>query len=245
MEENELQKVVGIVSWLPDNDTRETRIHDLCRLLSQINHLWSFMHIYIYAQNWDDVIIAQVEALYQNVHLKKVAGRPGILKARRELRKWLLSTDAQYFILFDDDANISSTNWAEERLLQLMDQNPNGWAFSKHFLPGQKPAKYNPFAHSQLNLCCLSRYIFEKEDFPHFDPEKSEAFEDRVYSMTLWCKYPELEFEIPYDIYCTHFKSGNPSTWSQAKKYDWKRMRANTDVIERGLLDLYKGKKSQ
>ena len=126
-----------------------------------------------------------------------------------------------------------------------MDEHPNGWTFSKHFLPGQEPAKYNPFAHSQLNLCCLSRYIFEKEDFPAFNPEKSEGFEDRIFSMTLLCKYPELQYDLPYDIYCKHFRSGNPSTWAHREKHDWKRMRANTDVIEKGLIDLYKHKKSQ
>ena len=240
-----MNAIVGIVSWLPDNKTRDTRFKDLCNLLTQINELWPNMPILIYAQNWNKDNKAYIILNYSNITIHAVEGRPGILKARKTLRKLLLATDNDYFVLFDDDAIIETTPEAAAQFITLMNEHPHGWAFSKHFLPGQEPAKYNPFAHSQLNLCCLSRYIFEKEDLPNFDPEKSEAFEDRIYSMTLLCKYPELEFEIPYDIYCKHFKSGNPSTWSQAKKYDWKRMRANTDVIEKGLMDLYKSKKSQ
>lgn len=63
-----------------------------------------------------------------------------------------------------------------------------------------------------MSLCCLSRYIFAKEDFPNVDPEQSEAFEDRIYSMTIYCKYPELQFKIPYEIYSDHFRNGHPST---------------------------------
>lgn len=240
-----MKKVVGIVSWLPNNSDRSTRFSDLCRLLNQINKLWPEMPIVIYAQNWDAVSAQKVRNWYKNIQLQLIDGRPGILKARKALRKTLLATDGDYFILFDDDANIETTPEAAEQFIKLMDEHPNGWAFSKHFLPGQEPAKYNPFAHSQLNLCCLSRYIFEKEDLPNFDPEKSEGFEDRIFSMTLLCKYPELRYDLPYDIYCKHFRSGNPSTWAHYKQHNWKRMRENTNVIEKGLMDLYQRKKSQ
>ncbi len=108
------------------------------------------------------------------------------------LREYLLQSTADYFMLFDDDAIIEDEADGHNEILKLMDEHPNGWAFSTHFVNGTKPAKYNPFAQSQLNLCCLSRYIFEQEDFPNIDPEKSEGFEDSIFSVTLLCKYPEL-----------------------------------------------------
>lgn len=50
----------------------------------------------------------------------------GILRARKALRKWLLSTDGDYFMLFDDDADIKCSNHANELLVQMMRDHPQG-----------------------------------------------------------------------------------------------------------------------
>ncbi len=239
-----MKKVIGIVSWLPNNSDHTARFQRVKRLIKQLQELFPTIPVVVLAQNWLAEEQLYIKSLHNNVTIHATVERLGILKARKQLRQYLLATSYDYFILFDDDAIIVD-NGGKEELLRLIDANPIGWAFSTHQKDGLPPAKYNPFSHSQLNLCCLSRYIFEKEDFPNVDPEKSEGFEDRIYSMTLLCKYPFLRFSIPETIYCDHFKNEQeptPSTWARRKKYNWKKMRANTEKIEEGLMKQYEFK---
>ena len=80
-------------------------------------------------------------------------------------------------------------NGAHLKIYDLLKQNPKGWSFSRHHRQGHNPNKYNPFCDSQLNFAFISRYVLEREDFPDVNPEKGEGFEDRIYSMILYCKY--------------------------------------------------------
>lgn len=233
--------IVGIPSWLPMDCNRSVRFNALLSLLKQINTLWPWMHICIYAQNWDEFSYAKVLNSFQNVQIKVVTGRPGILKARKELRKWLLSTHGDYFLLFDDDAHIVNKNDAHLKIYDLLKQNPKGWSFSRHHRQGHNPNKYNPFCDSQLNFAFISRYVLEREDFPDVNPEKGEGFEDRIYSMTLYCKYYDTYWEQPFeDLYSDHFHNGGPSTWAKMRKYPWKQMQENTNKIEYSLITQYK-----
>lgn len=244
-----MTKIIGIVSWLPSEEPdRTARFERVQRLIRRIKELWPELCIMILAQNWKPQNVDAIQDITNKVVIYSTLERLGILCARKKLRQLLLKTSAQYFMLFDDDAIIEDTGNGHEEMLRLMDEHPNGWAFSTHFAENSVPAKYNPFSHSQLNLCCISRYIFEQEDFPDVDPERSQGFEDRVYSMTLLCKYPELRWSLPEYIYCTHFKNPNealPSTWSRRRRYRWKYMVANTEKIEYELMQRYKSSKTE
>ena len=88
--------------------------------------------------------------------------------------------------------------------MEELDKHPDGFCFIKG---GSN--KYNPYADSQLNLCAISRYIYEKEPIPNIDAQKSEGFEDRIWSTLLHFKYSYKEFDAPKGIRCCHFKNPN------------------------------------
>ena len=225
---NEKDICFGIISWLPDKETdREARIKRLNRLISQLNNYWPSISIMIIAQNWKDFNILKLtnrQIIFEYPPL-------GILKARQTLRKHFLESKFNYIILFDDDAIIESNNNDHIEYIHRIMNHPKGFAFVKG-----SNNEICPYAHSQLNLCAISRYIFEKEDFPNIDPQKSEGFEDRIFSTLLHYKYNDLEFDVPQGLRHTHFKNPKencPSTWAGEKQYNWEYMSNNTLHIEK------------
>lgn len=213
-----INKIIGIVSYLPDKEPDRTeRISRLNRLLSQLDSLFPCIPIMIIAQNWK--AFKPIKEPQYRFDYNKL----GILKARQELRIQFLKTNADYIIMSDDDAIIScSNNNASLDYLSEIDKHPDGFCFLD-------------YAASQLNMCAISSNIYEKEPLPDHDPQKSEAFEDRIYSMLLHVKYADKEFKAPPTIKCIHFKNPNeiaPSTWAREEKYDWKQLTTNTANIE-------------
>lgn len=219
---------IGIISWLPENaNTRKLRIDRLNRLCKQIEELWPEIPVLIIAQNWKDYI----PSIKLNFIINSY-GRLGILKARQELRRKFLESDFDYLIMFDDDAIIEGTPELAIQYIQELNNHPQGFCFIK----GQGSSPYTDYADSQLNLCAISRWIYEREPIPDIDPQKSQAFEDRIWSTLLHFKYAEKEFDAPAGFKCIHFKNPNevaPSTWSSEKHYQWKQMRENTREIEK------------
>lgn len=206
-----MNKVVGIISWFPDTQPdRQQRISRLERLLAQLNNMWPSIPIMIIAQNWQGYSLKCQGKFF--IHQYSVG--LGILKARKELRKKFLESEFDYIILFDDDAIIKYDN--EDlplKYLEEIDKHPNGFCFI-----GRDPSKHtiDPYRPSQLNLCAISRYIFEKEDIPNVDPQKKEGFEDRIFSYLLHIKYSNYEFKPPEGIIHAHFRNKQeyvPSTW--------------------------------
>ena len=127
--------------------------------------------------------------------------------------------------MLDDDAIIQyDNNTATADYIKELDNHPNGFCFIK----GNGSSPHTEYNDSQLNLCAVSRYIYEKEPIPNVNPQKSEGFEDRVWSTLLHYKYADLEFDAPPTIRSVHFKNPNiaeyggevPSTWSKAQKYN-------------------------
>lgn len=228
-----MKKVFGIVSWLPDKEPdRSERIKRLNSLFLSLSKLDPATPILIIAQNWKD--FKPVEA--KNELIIKVYPCLGILKARQTLRAEFLKLDYNYIIMFDDDAIIVNNNNAYRDYLDLIEKNPKGFCF----IARHEPLKYNPFADSQLNLCAISRYIYEAEDIPNVDAQKGEGFEDRVYSCLLYTKYKQFFFKAPAGLYCDHFcnpKAVLPSTWAEQKEFDWQRMIMNTETIEKYIVE--------
>lgn len=140
--------------------------------------------------------------------------------------------------MFDDDAIIKvEDNLASTKYIEQLNNHPEGFCF----IDGNGSSPYTPYADSQLNLCAISRWIYEREPIPNIDPQKSEAFEDRIWSTLLHIKYADKEFKAPSGITCCHFK--NPeiekyggevvSTWAGKESYNWRMMRQNTLDIEK------------
>ena len=219
---------IGIVSWLPDiPSARRMRIDRLNRLFKQIAELWPEIPVLVVAQNWKDYTPSE----NLNFVIDKY-NRLGILKARQQLRENFLAGGYDYIIMFDDDAIIQCDNdHAHLDYIKCIEEHPNGFSF----IHGKGSSPFTPYADSQLNLCAISKEIYEKVPMPNVDPQLSQAFEDRLFSTYLHCALPEKEFEFPTTIRCIHFKNPNepaPSTWSQEKQYNWKKMRENTRSIE-------------
>ena len=128
----------------------------------------------------------------------------GILNARHALRRHFLESDFDYLIMFDDDAIIELEDKSlSMKYMQELDKHPDGFCFIK----GKGSSPYTSYNDSQLNLCAISRYIYEREPIPNIDPQKSEAFEDRIWSTLLHFKYDSQEFDAPPGIGCVHFKN--------------------------------------
>lgn len=222
---------IGIPSWLPDDQKdRLQRINRLNRLIKQLSDLFNLPIIFI-AQNWKDY-----KPTYTNTLHIYQASKLGIMKARNLLRNKFLELGYDYLIMFDDDAIIECMGDANKQYIELLNKNPNGFCF----IDGNGSSKYTKYNDSQLNLCAISRHIYELEPLPKVDPQKSEAFEDRIWSTMLHFKYSALEFHAPKQIKCVHFK--NPeinklggevnSTWAKAERYNWDKLRQNTADIE-------------
>lgn len=210
------KKVIGIISYMPDKEPdRAQRIERFERLLKQLDNFLPGVQIMVIAQNWKSYYPRQTILCYTYPKL-------GILKARHVLRERFLASKFDYLIMFDDDAIIEQrTPNATHDYLYQIDYHPDGFMFLQ-------------YEASQLNGCAISRYIYEKEPMVNIDAEKSDGFEDAIYSWLLHNKYPENEFFCKA-IKCTHFKNQNeplPSTWAKEGERDWKRLRSRTAEIK-------------
>lgn len=236
-----LKKVIGIVSWLPDDLTqRNKRVQRLDALIERLNEKLPNIDILIVAQNWKDYKpISKNNKLIVFNYIKL-----GILKARRILRKHFLDLNYDYLIMFDDDAIPEEfAPGAINKYLEEMDNNPDGFAFIKPTEP--TGALYNPYVNSQLNFCAISRYIYEKEPMPLVDAQENEGYEDRIFSLLLHCKYNDKEFDAPAGVKSIHFKNPNinnfggevPSTWARQPGRNWGQLTRNTNLIEKYIVE--------
>lgn len=220
----------GIVSYFPwEQPARKQRQDRLDRLIAQLNNLWPDIPIIVISQQWK---YYNLNNKCKNKVIKYDYPKLGILAARQELRKKFLESEYDYLIMFDDDAIIEGTPKLAADYIKELERHPSGFCFIK----GEGSSPYTDYADSQLNLCAISRWIYEREPIPDIDPQKSQAFEDRVWSTLLHFKYADKEFDAPQGLRCNHFKNPNetaPSTWSNEKHYQWQQMRAKTREIEK------------
>ena len=224
------RKVFGIVSYFSwDQPQRKQRQDRLDRLVGQLSELWPDVPIMIISQQWKHYTI---EGKCKNKIIRYDYPKLGILKARQELRVKFLNSDYDYMIMFDDDAIIECDNdTVAKEYMDTIDRHPDSFCFIK----GKGSSPYTDYADSQLNLCAISKDIYTAVPLPNIDPQKSEGFEDRVFSTLLHCKYGYKEFDAPEGIRCTHFKNPTelvPSTWAHLQPYNWKGMRQKTLEIE-------------
>jgi len=224
-----LKKCFGIPSWLPEKEPARTqRKERINRLFKQLNDLWPDVDILVIAQNWKDFKPIKTN----NKQIIKKYPELGILGARKTLQEEFLKLKYDYIIMFDDDAIIETKNNAHIKYMELLDKYPQGFCF----MPG-KNSNYHPYCAAQLNLCAISRFIYEQEPMVDIDPQKDEGFEDSIYACLLYQKWNKYEFKPPVDIRCTQFlntKEQAPSTWAHipGKIRPFTKMIRNTNAIQ-------------
>jgi len=183
----------GIPSWLPDKEPDRTQRRErINRLFKQLNDFWPDIDILVIAQNWQD--FKPIET--RNKQVIKEYKPLGILLARKTLREEFLKLNYDYIIMFDDDAIIQcDNNHAHIDFINEIVKHPQGFCF----IHG-KNSKYHPYIGAQLNLCAISKFIYEQEQMVDIDPQKDEGYEDSIFACLLHHKYGKYEFMPPATI---------------------------------------------
>jgi len=225
-----LKKCFGIPSWLPEKEPdRSLRIERINRLFKQLNDFWPEVDILVIAQNWKTFKPIKTK----NKQIIKNYPELGILMARKKLREEFLKLNYQYIIMFDDDAIIKGdTPQVYQEYMKELDKYPQGFCFIHGGCN-----RYHPYIGAQLNLCAISRFIYEKEPMVDIDPQKKEGFEDSIYACLLHYKYAQYEFNPPKGIQPIQFNNPNekaPSTWAAKAKESGNmgQMRTNTSRLQ-------------
>ena len=196
--------IIGIISWLPRDERRTKRQNHVIKTVERCKKLFKNIPIVIVAQDWDDFTIEGVDI--------KSYDRLGIVGARKTLQEELLKYDFDYAILLDDDATIYGNE--SKKFLEHFNEYEDGYCFRPYrdFTPVLKD-RYMPAA---LNLCVISKTILQEVAINvEVDPEKLSGYEDYIYPLILYKKYPEKEIKYPIGTIFTSFKTGQNivSTW--------------------------------
>lgn len=213
-----LKKCFGIISWFPDNEpNRSQRIERLNKAFKQLQDVFGEdIEFLIVAQNWKNY---RLPKSVKKVTLFKY-DKLGILNARKALRKHFLQSDYDYIIMCDDDIVLNSTSPnAGKNYLKKLDAHPEGFMFVQYGW--------------SLNLCAISRWIYEKEDMCDVDPEKNEGYEDMVFPLLLHYKYPKKEFKIEGIKFLQH-----QATYHKDCKSTWENGRVNHQELKQKT-DMY------
>lgn len=222
-----LNKVFGIISYFPNNDseyhieTRRERSRRFRELLYKLEELWSDVDIMVIAQNWQDFELPEIK----NKIIQYNYGKLGILGARKELRKRFLDSDYDYLIMLDDDAMVSSDN--PQEYLDEIDKHPNGIGVIRK-------------VQCPLSFFAISKHIYSQVELPEIDAEKGEGFEDDIFTATCFSKFPDKAYVFPQGLVSEKsFRYDGPgkcpSTWAKEKKYDWGYMRSHTKSVVAAL----------
>lgn len=193
---------IGIVSWFPEEEEhRRGRINRFNKTLMELDKAFKDRVDYlIVAQNWKDYQLpTNINKKCQVFKYDKL----GILNARKILRKHFLESEYEYLIMSDDDVMMKYKDQTIiDNYIKALEANPEGFMFLKYGW--------------SLNLCAISRWIYEREDMIDVDPEKGEGYEDTTFPNLLHYKYPEHEFKVNDIEFLQHKREnrrGLKSTW--------------------------------
>lgn len=225
-----LSKVFGIISWLPDAEpARGLRIERLNRTFKQIYDIFGDVNFLVIAQNWGNY---KVPSFIKNIEIINKT-KLGILKARQVLREEFLKRNYDYLIMCDDDLIIKTVGpLIAEAYMDELNFHPKGFIFLQ-------------YKAAQLNLCAVSRFIYEQEPMVDIDPQKMEGYEDTVFSNLLHYKYSKYEFNTIHGIECTQFMSKTepvPSTWAATNnhKLNWQNTCYHLEQFKKGNFEIDK-----
>lgn len=169
-----LKKVIGIVSYFPDDqEVTNARYKKLCALLTKCHELFN-LPVIIIAQNWKSELVRVPWAT-----IYRYPDKLGIVGARKELRKKFLTSEFDYLIMIDDDCEVAGQSGKE--YLKQIDENPGCFI---------------EFNKTLLKLFAISKEVLSKVDYEDINPESGEGFEDRIFVNKLRALYPELRREF-------------------------------------------------
>ncbi len=220
IEHKKLSKVFGVISYLPTKEPdRSQRIERLNRMFNQIHDIFGNVNWIVIAQNWKNY--KQPNFIPStSIHKEEPLG---ILKARKYLRNVFLSSSYDYLIMCDDDVIIETLQPnSGEFYMESIDRHPNGFMFLQ-------------YQAAQLNMCAISKDIYNKEPMVDIDPQLDDGFEDTVFSNLLHYKYPSKEFKCN-SLKCIQFNNKNevaPSTWSNTRHNYGRMSKVTNYFIER------------
>ena len=197
---SEIKKCIGIISYLSDNaEARAARKTRLEKLIQKCTSLFD-LPIIIIAQNWhkNEVSVNSHCTVYKYDHAL------GITPARELLREKLLESEYDYFILLDDDCIIEGDDATE--YFHQIDLHPYG---------------YGTFNGSMLKLFAISRFAFEKSEFPKVNAIPLEGYEigneDIIYCVKLRLDVPGVDFTFIgtglYEHSDADIGDNNESSW--------------------------------
>ncbi len=166
-----MKVIIGIISWLPDDDDiRKVRLDRLKELIVKCRQNFE-LPIMIIAQNYHGNEFRETSWLKMFNYNKL-----GITGAREELRKKFLESPYDYVICLDDDFELSSNKNAYDEYLRILSKTPDCLVEYENYL---------------MNLCAISRWIFEKMDFDtSISAELGTGFEDWIFVSVAKSKYP-------------------------------------------------------
>jgi len=209
-----MNKIIGIISWLPDNAFRDVRLTKLTNLMKKCREIFVDVPFILIAQNYSLDEEALILKTAPNTTLVHVEEKLGITGARKYLRNVFLNSKYDYLIMLDDDCELFGDSNSGKLYLKQIDENPD---------------RFYEFNKTLLKLFAIHKDLFEKVDYEDVSPEKGECFEDRVFVNKLRKLYSEKQYI--FKKYTLNEKSISTkdvySTWYVAQ--DLKEMLSNTE----------------
>jgi hypothetical protein len=196
-------KVIGIISWLPNNETRKIRQERLEKLLEKCDELFN-LPILIIAQNWDTTVKTTANCVVYSFE------KLGITGARKKLREKFLESNYEYLIMLDDDCQLLGTELDANKYLEQID-NKNGYI--------------GIFKGTLLKLFAIPKYLMQQVNYDNIEAENGEGFEDMVFVETCKKRFPDKYFIFVRHGLSENSDSGNDrfSTWWRGQ-YEKKQM---------------------
>lgn len=167
---------IGIISWFPDGTFRSERIDRCKKLLAQLSEIFPSVSIVIVAQNWREEI-----DMSANVHLLPHP-KLGITQARQALRAWVLNSEYDYIITFDDDCVLDGTKEAGDRYLSALAGAPDGYTNHKNM----------------FKLSAVSKSVFKQFEIPALSVENKTGLEDYAFFAILEKIIPEKKIAFDF-----------------------------------------------
>ena len=198
-----ITKVIGIISWLPNDDTRSIRQKRLEELLVKCDLLFN-LPIIIIAQNWNKSIKITKNCVIFNFD------KLGITGARKKLREKFIESEFDYLIMLDDDSELVGTRDGAQRYLKQIEEHEDSFGIFKGTL---------------LKLFAISKTIISKVDYEDIIVEKGEGFEDMLFVEKCKKMFPNSLFIFTRGEIDDISNSGNDrySTWYR-NQYNKKEM---------------------
>lgn len=161
-------KVIGIISYLPDNEARAIRQKKLETLLVRCDVVFK-LPIMIIAQNWDNTVKTTPSCVVFNFD------KLGITGARKKLREKFLESNYDYLIMLDDDCELIGSRMDGIKYLEQIDYNNRSVGIFKGTL---------------LKLFAIPKFIMEQVEYDDVSAERGEGFEDMLFVEKCKKKFP-------------------------------------------------------